>query len=303
MYDLIAAGSVAIDFYFEGSSLTFANNRFQLAIGGKYVSEDFQIKIGGGAVNVAIGVTKAGLKPAILGTIGDNIFKPMIFENLRKFNISYKLCDIVKNYYNLSAILLTKEGERSIIHFATPCQKLFDHGIKISYLRQAKMVYLGNLPEVSLTEKIKVLKFLRKNSITNVVNLGVTDCRRPKSELEPLLKHIDILIINGHEFADLVKAAYKDIYFHEDVVAHYIPTLHQQLVIITEGSRGSFAYYHGKVYHQKAFPIKKIIDTTGAGDGYTAGFIAEYFRSKDIKKAMENGAKYAAKILGKIGAN
>ncbi|MFN4213084.1 MAG: carbohydrate kinase family protein, partial [Microgenomates group bacterium] len=67
--------------------------------------------------------------------------------------------------------------------------------------------------------------------------------------------------------------------------------------------KGSYAYYQGKVYHQKAYPIKKIVDTTGAGDGYTAGFIAEYFRSKDIKKAMANGAKYAAKILGKIGAN
>ncbi len=290
-------------FILKDDSLTFKDNRFYLAVGGKYVADYCAIKVGGGGVNVAIGAAKNGLKTAVLGTIGNNIFKSIIFETLKKYKISYKLCDIVNDYYNLSAILLTKKGERSIIHFANQHQKLFDHGINISQLRQAKMVYLGNLPEVELSEKIKTLQFLRKNSITNIVNLGVTDCRRSKRELLPLLNHTDILIINGHEFADLVRAQYKDIYFHEDVITHYIPQLSSQLVIITEGKKGSYSYFQGKVYHQKAFPVEKVIDTTGAGDGYSAGFIAEYFYSKNIEKAMENGAKYAAKILGKIGAN
>lgn len=303
MYDLISIGSISVDFYFQGSSLTFKDNRYQLAIGGKYVADHFNLKLGGGGANIAIGAAKNGLKTALLGTIGDNVFKSIVLENLKKFNVSYKFCDIVKNYYNLSTILLTEKGERSIIHFASPNQKLFDHGIKISYLREGKMVYLGNLPEVNLAEKLRVLQFLRKNSIVSVVNLGVSDCRRPKKELEGLLKHIDILIVNGHEFADLVKAPYQDIYFQEDVISHYIPSLRSQLIVVTEGEKGSFAYFQGKVYHEKAFPVEKIVDTTGAGDGYTAGFIAEYFHSQNIKKAMEGGAKYAAKILGKIGAN
>ncbi len=303
MFDLISIGSISIDFYFKGASLTFKDNRYQLAVGGKYVANYFSLSLGGGGANVALGAAKNGLKTAVLGTIGDNIFKPIILENLKKFDVSYKLCDIVKDYYNVSTILLTEKGERSIVHFATPNQKLFDHGIKISRLRQAKIVYLGNLPEVSLSEKLRILKFLRKNSIVSIVNLGVTDCRRPKKELEPLLKHIDILIINGHEFSDLVKAQYQDIYFQEDVITHYIPQLTSQLVIITEGKKGSFGYFQGRVYHQAALPVEKIIDATGAGDGYTAGFIAEYFHSKDIEKAMEKGAGYAAKILAKIGAN
>ncbi len=303
MHDLISIGSIAVDFYFKGSSLTFKNKRFQLAIGGKYNVDFFKLLIGGGGVNVAIGASKNGLRSAVMGTIGDNFFKPFIIESLKKHKISYKLCDIVKNYFNLSAILLMENGERSIIHYATPKQRLFDHGIRINQLRQAKIVYLGNLPDVSLEQKLKILKFLRKNSILNVLNLGVSDCRRPKNQLLPLLKHVDILIINGHEFAELVKAQYQDIYFHENVVNHYIPLLHSSLVVVTEGKKGSYAYYKGKVYHQKAYPVDEIIDTTGAGDGYTASFIAEYFRSKNIEKAMDKGAKYSSVILTIIGAN
>ncbi len=303
MYDLISVGSIAIDFYFKGDSLTFKENRFQLAIGGKYAADFFAIRIGGGGVNVAVGASKNGLKTAVLGTIGDNVFKPVVLQRLKKFKVSHHFCDVVKNYYNFSAILLTENGERSIIHFATPHQTLFDHGIKISHLRQAKMVYLGNLPEVNLKEKLKILQFLRKNSVINIVNLGVSDCRRPKNDLLPLLKHIDILILNDHEFAELVKASYKDIYFYEDVISHYIPMLYSHLVIITAGEKGSFGYCEGKVYYQKALQVEKIIDTTGCGDGYTAGFIGEFFHSKNIEKSMEKGAKYAAKILRKIGAN
>ena len=111
------------------------------------------------------------------------------------------------------------------------------------------------------------------------------------------------MILNGHEFAELVKAQYKDIHFHEDVVEWYLPNLADKMVVVTEGKTGSYAYNQHQVYHQDAEPAEKILDSTGAGDAYAAGFIAEYSKSKSIEKSMEEGSKYAAKILAKIGAN
>lgn len=116
-------------------------------------------------------------------------------------------------------------------------------------------------------------------------------------------KKIDILILNGHEFAELVKAPYKDIHFREDVVGWYIKPLKGKIIIITEGKKGSYVYLNGKVSHEKAIEIKKIIDSTGAGDGYSAGFISEYLKTKNIEKSMIKGSIYAARILTKLGAN
>jgi sugar/nucleoside kinase (ribokinase family) len=303
MYDLISIGSISIDLYFKGESLTFKDNRFQLAVGGKYVVDHFYESVGGSASNVAVGVGKFGLKPAVFGIVGNNPFKHIILNKLQQKNVSTNLCYYKDDYYNISAILLSQAGERSIIHYITPHQNLINDAVSINRLIETKIVYLGNLPEVSISERQEILHLYKKHGIMTVVNLGSQDCRRKKKQLENILTNTDILIVNGHEFADLVKAPYSDIHFKEDIVWWYIPNLAQKLVVVTEGSKGSYAYLNGKVYHQAAIKPAQIVDTTGAGDGYTAAFIAEYFKSKDIKKSMEKGAIYAAKILSKIGAN
>lgn len=302
MLDLISIGSISIDLFFKGESLTFKDSRFQLAVGGKYVADHFYESVGGSGSNVAIGATKNGLKTAVCGLIGFNPFKPIIIDKLEEQYVSTKLCHFIDGYYNISSILLTSKGERSIIHYVTPHQHLLKY-ISLGRLINTKMLYLGNLPDVSLTEREELLGICKKHTIPTVVNLGVRDCRRDKSQLENFLKKVDILILNGHEFADLVKAQYKDIHFREDVVSWYISHLSHKLVVVTEGVKGSYGYLNGRVFHRPAVKPHEIIDTTGAGDGYTAAFIAEYFKSNDIQKSMEKGAHYASKILAKIGAN
>lgn len=303
MYDLITIGSISIDLYFKGESLTFKDGRFQLAVGGKYSPDFFYQGVGGGAVNVALGAKRFGLKAAIFGKIGKNPFKKIITDILDNNNISYNYCQIEDDYYNISSILLTAKGERSIIHYATLHQRIIKDKSDLGNLSRARMVYLGNLPDVSLTERDQILHHLKKNNILTVVNLGVVDCRRKKEQLKDFLSHTDILIVNGYEFADLVKASYKDIHFKDNVIKWYAPFLNEKIVVVTEGSKGSYAYYYGKIYYHTALKPNKMIDTTGAGDAYTAGFISEYFKSKDIKRSMEKATNYATKILGKIGAN
>lgn len=303
MYDLISIGSISIDMYFKGDSLTFKDDRFQLAVGGKYLAEHFYVGIGGGGANVALGAKKNGLKTAVMGKIGNNVFKKIILDKLEENNISHLLCDYENSYYNVSSIFLSPNGERSIVHYVTPHQHLFNDSNDLKDITKTKMVYLGNLPNVSLTERSEVLHFFKKKGIKTVVNLGVKDCRKPLKELNHFLEGADVLILNGHEFSELVKAPYKDIHFKEHVVKWYIPSLLEKLVVITEGEKGSFAYLGNNLYRQPAERITKIIDTTGAGDGYTSAFIAEYFKSGNIEKSMDKGSKYAAKILQRIGAN
>jgi len=303
MYDLISIGGISIDLYFKGDSLTFKDDRFQLAIGGKYLAEHFYVGIGGGGANVAIGGAKNGLKTVVMGKIGNNVFKKIIVSKLVENEVSYSLCDFEDNYYNVSSILLNPEGERSIIHYVTPHQHLFNDSNELKGITKTKMAYLGNLPDVSLTDRTKLLHFFKKKKIKTVVNLGVSDCRRPLRELTKFLEPIDILIMNGHEFAEMVKAPYNDIHFKEHVVKWYIPSLVNKIVVVTDGQKGSFAYVGDTIYHQPAEKVSKIIDATGAGDGFTAGFIAEYIKSESIEKSILNGSQSAAKILTKIGAN
>jgi ribokinase len=302
MYDLITIGGISIDFYFKGESLTYKDNRFQLAVGGKYLATEFHHSVGGGAANVAISAAKHNLKVAVLGMIGNNPYKYMIVEELANKGVSYELCPIIDNYFNLSTILLNPKGERCIINYITPHQHILDKNI-LSYLYHSRGIFLGNLPSVLFEERVNLLKNIKKTNINTFINLGISDCRRTKTQIYSLLQYSDVIFLNGHEFAELVKAPYDDIYFKENVIKHYLPDFINKIFIITEGAKGSFGYQNDLVLYQQAVNIEKIIDTTGAGDGFTGSFIAEYLKSKKISKALEKGSQYAAKILQKIGAN
>lgn len=303
-FDLISIGTVSIDLYFTGGTLTHTDDHFQLAVGGKYFSDHFYENLGGGATNVAIGVKKAGLKSALLAKIGNNPFKKVIMHKLEEMDVSYEhFCQFEDNYMNISSIFLTKDGEKTLVNYRSPHQHLFHCEDDFAVLKKAKSIYLANLPSVSLTDRIKILHFAKKNALMTFANLGVVDCRRPIEQIEHFLKDVDILIINAHELADLVKEDYEKINFKENVVMKYLPMFLDKILVVTDGEKGSFAYHTAITYRQPAHKATKVLDSTGAGDGYTAGFIAEYLQTKDIELAMEAGAKYSIKILAKIGAN
>lgn len=304
MLDLISIGTVSIDLYFTGESLTHDKDRFEFAIGGKYFAEKFFENLGGGATNVAIGTTREGLKTALLAKIGNNPFKKLIVQKLKEVGVTYEhFCQYDDNYMNISSIFVTKQGEKSLVNYRSPHQHLFAGEEEFAALKQARAIYLANLPSVSLTDRIQILRYAKKHNIITFANIGVVDCRRSVEQIKHFLKHVDVLIINGHEFADMVKVPYKEINFHQNIVMKYIPYFLDQTLVITDGEKGSYAYHTAISYRYGIEKPTKMIDSTGAGDGYTAGFIAEYLTSKDIERAMAAGAQYSAKILAKMGAN
>lgn len=302
MYDLITIGNITIDLFFQGDCLTIKDNRIQLALGGKYFVDHFSESVGGGGANVAIGASKQGIKTAVIGNVGRNPFQKIIFAKLHEAKVATELITEVDNYLCISAVLLAKNGEKSIINYGNSHQHIFSNEKDLNRLLKTKIVYMGNLPHVSMTEKEMTLSFLRKNHIPTVVNLGVVDCRREEKQLQQLLRYIDILILNGHEFAELTKKSYDRLDFNTEFINKF-SALQDKLLVVTDGEKGSYAYYQSHYFSQLAEPVNKIIDTSGCGDGYTAGFIAEYLKTKDIQKSMLCGAQYAAKILKKIGAN
>ncbi len=303
MFDLITLGTVSADFFIRGESLTFADNRFQLAVGGKYFTDDFKETVGGGAANVAIGASKHCLHTAVCSKIGNNVFKKMILSRLKKYEVSTAPSYFDNDYKNFSIILLNSAGDRTVIN-SSPKTHDFLHQHYLKHrLSWTKMVYMGNMPHSTAYHKKEMLAYLKTKKITTIVNFGVKDCREPSREVHPLLRYIDILILNGHEFADLSRKEFESIDFSTNIVKNFLPEMEHGMVVVTLDKKGSYAYFNDEINHQKAIPVEKIIDTTGAGDAYTAGFISSFYRSKNVQKAMESGAIHASKIIQKIGAN
>ncbi|KKQ24060.1 MAG: hypothetical protein US40_C0006G0050 [Candidatus Roizmanbacteria bacterium GW2011_GWC2_37_13] len=300
MYDLISVGNISIDLYFKGSTFTKDKDRFHLAIGGKYYSDFFHEDIGGGGVNVAVGVAKLGLRSAVFGKVGDNPYLDVIFKKLTDKNVSTEFCQIEKDYYKISSIILTDKGERTIIHYETSSHLLKEFFLHKD-LKKAKHIYFSPLENLDLKEKKKMITYLKGEQTLTFVNLSALDCRRPIKDLTDFFDALDVLIINAHEYSELVKRPYEKIDFRKLEIR--LPYLKDRILIVTDAEKGSFGYSQGKIYFQEAVRPKKIVDTTGCGDAYTAGFITQYIKTKSVIPAMQKAAEYAAKKLGRIGAN
>jgi len=304
MLDLLTIGTVTIDLYYKGDSITEKDNHFRLAIGGKYFADHFFEGLGGGGANVAIGIIKAGLTAGVIAKIGNNPFKQIIIDKLDESGVKHKdFCDIEDEYINISSIILNKTGEKTVLNYRTPHQHVISCNADYEKLLKAQALYMANLSKVSLTERIDILHFAKKHNVKVFANLNVTDCRRPIEQIMHFARYVDVMIINGYEFADIVKLPYESIDFDLDIVKKYAPFNEGHILVITDGNKGSYTYHQGKVYRQKAVSTKKVFDTTGAGDAYTAGFIASYLESSDIQASMKAGAEYAVTIIEKLGAN
>lgn len=302
MFDLITIGSISIDMYYKGNSLTQSKDRFTLAIGGKYLMDHFYSGLGGGAANVAIGVQKQGFKTAVVGKIGNNTFKKMIIEHLESHEISHSMCQYEDDYMKISSILLSPNGERTIIHYETPHEHILEVEEDLHKFDKAEIVYMSNLWRVPLAEREKILSHAHAAGLLTIANLGIADCKRPTEQIQGLLQHVDILIINTHECAELLKKQFSSIDWHSDITKN-VAYLKDKIVVVTDGANGSFSYVDGVVTHVTALRANKVLDTTGAGDAYSAGFISGYLKTKNVESSMRLGAKLGSHIVQKIGAN
>ncbi|KXK11881.1 MAG: aminoimidazole riboside kinase [Microgenomates bacterium OLB23] len=120
MYQLIAIGDITIDQYFRGDSFTIDNDRFSLALGGKYYSDFFHLSLGGSGANIAIHGAQLGLDSAVVAKVGETTFKNVIVQNLIKKTVSTEFLYFDRDYMSISTILLAPSGERTIIKHSDP---------------------------------------------------------------------------------------------------------------------------------------------------------------------------------------
>ncbi len=303
MYDLVSVGTTTIDMYFKGGALEVKDGKFDLVCGNKYFVDFFTESIGGGATNVAIGAAKLGMRVALITEIGQNSLKRVIFEKLDLHAISYKYCLLSHEFRNFSTVLLRDDGEKTVINYRSPTTDFLKSLPPDELFAHAKCLYLGHIAQVSIYHRTMLLRVARKHGITTYVTLGSDDLREPHDHMSDLLAHTDVLFLNREEFAEYVRVSPSslDLKTDQKKIFQHLPL--PSLLIITDGSHGSYAYDGQTVTHQPSIPVKKVVDSTGAGDGFCAGFIHSYHKDGHLAAALNAGAQFAAHKLGHLGAN
>ncbi len=252
---------------------------------------------GGSVANSIVGLSQLGNKVGFIGKVNDDDLGQKYESGLIKENVSY-----IYNKKNESLptgtclILITPDSERTMCTFLGTAGKINEDDINIESVKNSEIIFLeGYLwdegdPRSAFNKAIQ-------NSRKVAMSLSDLFCvERHKLNFLDLVKNkLDITFANEQEITSLISAK------NFDEVVTFCQQI-GKIIIITRGEKGSIAVNKNVVVECESQKNLKIIDLTGAGDLFAAGYLHGYVNKLTIKESLEKGTEMSSKVIQKIGA-
>ena len=260
-----------------------------------------KVVAGGSVANTMAGIAHLRGNPSFVGKINSDNFGEMYRRSLQDINVNFSYLEKDEDLSTgASIILITPDSERTMCTYLGISSHLSANDINENNIIDHELIFLeGYLWDKGISEKMfkHVISIAKKNKVKIAMSLSDIFCvTRHKQDFYNLLKNdLDILIGNENEINELAnKKSLLD-------SANQLKRL-DKLIVITRSENGSMAIKNNEIINCNSTKVQKILDLTGAGDLFAAGFLKEYLDNSDIKKCLETGSMLASKIIQKIGA-
>ena len=294
-------GSATVDLIFKGKIFDEreVKNRLSLALGGKYIVDEFYQYFGGGGANAAISLARQGFDVSLIAKVGKDVFGKRIRENLKREGIKKDLLMPTAKATQISAILVDSDGDRTIANYRGDAD-LIDLTKKIQKkIKKAAWFVIFSMAKLPKAKKLDFLRFAKQQGVKIFLSLHGTEYFKGFDYLKDYFKLADIVHMNAHECADIFGGNAEDFNYHK---TNFGKKIGISLLVVSYDIKGSFAYTKEKIYHQPIIDTKKIADTTGAGDAFASGFLGKFIKTGDIKTSLKFATKNAASVIEHLGA-
>ena len=252
---------------------------------------------GGSIANSIVGLSQLGNKVGFIGKVNNDNLGQKYEEGLKKENVDYfysKKKELLPT--GTCLILITPDSERTMCTFLGTSGKIDEIDININSLKDSEITFLEGYLWDDGAPKSAFDKAIQ-NSNKIAMSLSDLFCvERHKRHFLDLVKNkLDITFANEQEILSLINSKNFD-----DVVKFGQQV--GKMVIITRGEKGSIAINKDEVIECESKKGLNIVDLTGAGDLFAAGFLHGYINKLTIKESLQKGTEMASKIIQKIGA-
>lgn len=257
---------------------------------------------GGSAGNTAAGLAALGIKAGFIGQVADDQLGAIYRHDIRSLGVEFETparSDVGATARSL--ILVTPDAQRTMNTFLGAAQQLEARDVDAAHVAEAGILYLeGYLwdppaPRAAMEAAIEAARSAgRKVAFT----LSDTFCvDRHKADFWRLIdeRRIDILFANEAELAAMTGE--DDFEAGLQVLAPKVP-----LLVVTRSEKGAVAVSADERAAVPAEPIRRLVDTTGAGDLFAAGFLAGQARGLGLEASLRLGAIAAAEVIQHYGA-
>jgi sugar/nucleoside kinase (ribokinase family) len=260
-----------------------------------------KIVAGGSVANTMAGIAHLQGNPSFIGKINSDNFGEMYRKSLKDINVNFSYFEKKENLpTGASIILITPDSERTMCTYLGISSHLSANDIDENSIASHELIFLeGYLWDKGISEKMfkHTISIAKKNKIKIAMSLSDIFCvTRHKQDFHNLLNNdLDILIGNENEINELTNK--------KNLLSsiNYLKNLNK-LIVVTRSENGSMAIKNNEIINCNSIKVNKILDLTGAGDLFAAGFLKEYLDNSDIKKCLETGSILASKIIQKVGA-
>lgn len=291
--DILCVGEILIDFIGHQSDVLINNTR------------DYHRYIGGSPTNVAMNCSRLGLKAMIVGTVGSDGFSEYIFERLNSINV---VTDNIKklNAKPTSVVFVSKsKGTPDFIPFREADSFITEDQISKNVLQQSNIFHTTCF---ALSKEPAQSTILKKAE--EAFNLGCKlsiDLNYAKKLWDTQEEAIRV-IKTYCRFNPLIKISEDDMFrlFEKELthqeIFEFFHNLGVDTVCLTLGENGvKLSQLEKKTITLPAIKVKKVIDTTGAGDAFWSGFLYAYIKEKPIEDCLQIALKLAALKLQNVG--
>ena len=252
---------------------------------------------GGSVANSIVGLSQLKNQVGFMGKISDDDFGIKYEEGLKKENVKYYYKKQKENLpTGTCLILVTPDSERTMCTFLGIAGKISENDIDEKIIKKSELIFLeGYLWDEGQPKKA----FEKAISNSNKVAMSLSDLfcvERHKMQFLELVKNkIDIVFANEQEIMSLINTkSFNDVIsFAKDL---------KNNIVITRGEEGAISIKDKEVLECPAKKNLKIIDLTGAGDLFAAGYLHGIINNMDIKNSLANGTEMSSKVIQQFGA-
>jgi len=252
---------------------------------------------GGSVANSIVGLSQLGNKVGFIGKVNEDELGDKYEEGLKKEKVEYFYSKKKEDLPTGSClILITSDSERTMCTFLGIAGKINENDVDINAVKNSEITFLeGYLWDEGDPKKA----FDKAIQNSNKVAMSLSDLfcvERHKPHFLNLFKNkLNITFSNEQEILSLLDTK------NFDEVVSFAKEL-GKLIVITRGEKGSIAINKNEVVEYEIQKNIKIVDLTGAGDLFAAGFLHGHVNNLSIKESLQKGTEMSAKVIQKIGA-